>query len=103
MAWYAPTCQGQLVLLLPTGGDVVVTPPGNALVEAHRRSVTGTVPLAMAVVTKPLYSGGFGRYPVYVFTDDGIYAIPQSATGTLGEARLVDRTVIAAAVPAIRN
>jgi len=48
----------------------------------------------MAVVTKPLYSGGFGRYPVYVFTDDGIFAVPQSTMGALGEARLVDRTVV---------
>lgn len=79
-------------------GEVVVSNPGNALVEAHRRSVLGASPLALAVVTKPLYAGGFGRYPIYVFTDDGIYAIPQRATGTLGEARLVDRTVIAADV-----
>ena len=79
-------------------GDVVVSAPGNALVESHRRSVLGASPLAVAVVTRSLYSGGFGRYPVYVFTDDGIYAIPQSATGTLGEARLVDRTVVAAGV-----
>ena len=77
------------------GGDVIVSVPGNALVEAHRRTVLGAVPVAMAVVSRPLYSGGFGRYPVYVFTGDGIHAIPQSATGTLGEARLVDRTVIA--------
>ena len=82
-------------------GDIVVSVPGNALVEACRRSVLGTVPLAMAVVTRPLYSGGFGRYPVYVFTDDGIYAVPQGATGRLGEARLVDRTVIAADVPPV--
>ena len=79
-------------------GDVVVSAPGNALVEAHRRSVLGAVPLAIAVVTRPLYSNGFGRYPVYVFSDDGIYAIAQNLTGVLGEARLVDRTVIAAGV-----
>ena len=82
-------------------GEVMVSAPGNALVEAHRQTVLGTVPIAMAVVTTPLYSGGFGRYSVYVFTDDGIYAIPQGATGRLGEARLVDRTVIAAAVPPV--
>ena len=80
-------------------GDVVVSMSGNPLAESHRRRVVGAVPIAMAVVTRPLYSSGFGRYPVYVFTDDGIYAIPQSATGMLGEARLVDRTVIAAGVP----
>lgn len=82
-------------------GEVLVSAPGNALVEAHRQTVLGTVPIAMAVVTSPLYSGGFGRYSVYVFSDDGIYAIPQGATGRLGEARLVDRTVIAAAVPPV--
>lgn len=81
------------------GGDIVVSVPGNALVEAHRRAVLGTVPLALAVVTRALYAGGFGRYAVYVFTDDGIYAVPHGATGQLGEARLVDRTVIAGVSP----
>ena len=80
-------------------GEVVVTAPGNALVEHDRRTVLGMVPRALAVVTRPLYSGGFGRYPVYVFGDDGIYAIPQSVQGRLGEARLVDRTVIGDVAP----
>ncbi len=84
-------------------GDVVSSEIGNALAEAHRRRVVGAVPLSMAVVTRPLYSSGFGRYPVYVFTDDGIYAIPQGAQGSLGEARLVDRTVIATDVPPIEG
>ena len=92
------TAAGGRLYCCTRGGDVVVSVPGNALAAAHRRSVLGAVPLSMAVVTRPLYSGGFGRYPVYIFTDDGIYAIPQSVAGTLGEARLVDRTVIAADV-----
>lgn len=92
------TSAGGRLYCCTRGGDIVVSAPGNALAESHRRSVLGAVPLALAVVTRPLYSGGFGRYPVYVFSDDGIYAIPQSATGTLGEARLVDRTVIATGV-----
>lgn len=92
------TAAGGRLYCCTAGGDVVVSGPGNALVEAHRCSVLASTILAMAVVTRPLYSGGFGRYPVYVFTDDGIYAIPQRASGTLGEARLVDRTVIAATV-----
>lgn len=94
----AVTSFGGRLYCTTRGGDVVVSCPGNAFVEAHRRSVLGTLPLALAVVTRPLYSSGFGRYPVYVFGDDGIYAIPQSATGTLGEARLIDCTVIAANV-----
>ena len=95
----AATSAGGRLYCCTHAGDVVVSQPGNALVEAHRCRVQGAVPLALAVVTRPLYSGGFGRYPVYVFTDDGIYAIPQTAAGTLGEARLVDRTVIAHDVP----
>lgn len=90
----ASTSAGGRLYCCTSKGDVVVSEPGNVLVEAHHRRVQGASPLALAVVTRPLYSGGFGRYPVYVFTDDGIYAIPQSVVGTLGEARLVDRTVI---------
>ena len=81
-----------------SGGDIIVSAPGNAFVEAHRRSVLGTLPIAVSVMTRPLYSSGFGRYPVYIFTDDGIYAVPQTPQGSLGEARLVNRTVAAAGV-----
>ena len=86
-----------------SAGEVVVSAPGNAMAQSHSQIVAGATPLAMAVVTKPLYSGGFGRYPVYLFTDDGIFAILQRSTGTLGEARLVDRTVIAADVPPVEG
>jgi len=98
------TTAGGRLYYCTTNGDVVVSEAGNALVEAHRRTLFGMSPIAMAVVTHPLWSGGFGRYPVYVFTDDGIYAIPQSATlGTLGEARLVDRTVIEAGITPVEG
>ena len=97
------TASGGRLYCCTSGGDVVVTMPGNALVEAHRRSVLGASPLAIAVVTRPLYSGGFGRYPVYVFTGDGVFAIPQRASDTLGEARLVDRTVINPAVAPVEG
>jgi len=94
----AATAAGGRLYCCTSSGQVVVTVAGNALVEAHRSTVLGASPLAMAAVTRPLYSGGFGRYPVYVFTDDGIFAIPQTTAGTLGEARLVDRTIISQAV-----
>ena len=98
------TAAGGRLYCCTSGGNVIASVPGNPLVEAHRRQVLGARPLALAVVTRPLYSGGFGRYPVYVFTDDGIYAIPQSSVaGTLGEARLVDRTVIAATVSPVEG
>lgn len=99
----ASTSAGGRLYCCTRAGDVVVSEPGNVLVEAHCRRVQGAEPLAMAVVTRPLYSGGFGRYPVYVFTDDGIYAIPQSAAGTMGEARLVDRTVIDSSVAPVEG
>ena len=97
------TAAGGRLYCCTAAGEVVVSAPGNPLIEVHRRSVLGAKPLAMAVVTRPLYSGGFGRYPVYVFTDDGIYAIPQRASDRLGEARLVDRTVIAAEVAPVEG
>lgn len=92
------TSAGGRLYCCTAGGEVVESAPGNAMVEFQRRSVLGALPLALTVVTRPLYSGGFGRYPVYIFTDDGIYAIPQTPSGTLGEARLVDRTVATADV-----
>lgn len=92
------TATGGRLYCCTSAGDIIVSAPGNAFVEAHRRGVLGTSPLALSVMTRPLYSGGFGRYPVYVFTSDGIYTVPQTSQGTLGEARLVDRTVIRAAV-----
>jgi len=89
------TAAGGRLYCCSTSGEVMVTWPGNPFVEAHRSVVLGCTPRAMSVVIKPLYSGGFGRYAVYVFTNDGIFAIPQSTAGTLGEARLVDRAIIA--------
>ena len=97
------TSAGGRLYCCTRGGEVVVSAAGNGLVESHRRSVMGAVPLAMATVARPLYSGGFGRYPVYLFTGDGIFAVPQSAAGKLGEARLVDRTVIAADVAPVEG
>ncbi len=67
---------------------------GNAFSTSQVTRVTGASIKALAPVSRPLYSGGFGRYAAYLFTDEGIYAVAQSAGGTLGEARLVDRSVI---------
>ncbi len=92
------TTAGGRLYCCTSGGNLVVSAPGNAFVQADCRSVLGTRPMALAVMTRPLYSSGFGRYPVYVFTRDGIYAVPQTPQGKLGEARLVDRTVARAGV-----
>lgn len=60
------------------------------------RSVTasGETIRAIAPAAKPIFSGAFGRYPVYVFTENGIFALPQSTSGKTGEARLIDNIVI---------
>lgn len=76
-------------------GRLASSAHGNAMYITQDTRVTGASIMALAPVSRPIYSGGFGRYVVYLFTDDGIYAVAQSATGTLGEARLVDRSVIA--------
>lgn len=76
-------------------GRLACSAHGNAMVITHAHIVTGARVTAIAPVSRPIYSGGFGRYAVYVFTDEGIYAVAQSALGVMGEARLVDRSVAA--------
>ena len=90
------TAAGGRLYACDATGTVTQSLPGNPWVAARRSTLVGVDALALAAVTRPLYSSGFGRYPVYVFTTDGIFAMPQSAKGTMGDARLVDRTVIAA-------
>ena len=58
--------------------------------------MTGAAVRAMMPLSRAIYSNGFGRYPLVLFADDGIYAVPQTTAGsTLGEPRLLDRRVIA--------
>ncbi len=89
--------------LLTGDGRLVMSAIGNAMVVEHSRRVTGAMPLALLPVTRPLFWGSAGRYVMYVFTSDGIYAVPQLSSGALGEPRLVYRTVINAAVHPIEG
>ena len=93
-----------------TEGGAAASVDGNALVSAPNLVTISQVanPLAMqwsflvasgqvlalAAAGRPIYNGGFGRYPLYAFTSAGVYALPQSNTGTYGEARLLSRKVI---------
>lgn len=86
---------GRLYMASATG-QLACSAHGNAMITQQLARVTGASLMAIAPVSRALYSGGFGRYAVYLFTGEGIYAVAQSAMGTLGEARLVDRTIIAA-------
>lgn len=60
--------------------------PGNPFVQAGKRVDTGLSISSICAAHRPLYSGGTGRYPLYVFSSQGIYALP-SATGGFGEPR----------------
>ena len=85
----------------PAMGVVAVSVQGNPFVAAGTHTVGGDRVEAMAVASRPVYSSGFGRYPVYVFTRAGVYALPQLTSGGYGEARLLHRSPMAAgAVPA---
>lgn len=95
-------CNGRLYCATDAG-RVTSSVAGNPLVVERERVVTGTRVLALAAVPRSLYSGGFGRYPVYLFTDEGIYALPLTSQGAFGEPRLVHRQVIDANVPPVEG
>ncbi|MDO4512059.1 MAG: hypothetical protein Q4B68_09625 [Bacteroidales bacterium] len=67
----------------------------------QRQTATGTAILGIAAAERPIYSGGFGRYPIYIFTQEGIMVVPQSAKGLLGEAKLMSRKTMAATIKPI--
>lgn len=76
-------------------GHIAVSRIDNPLVTAQSKKIVGGEILALAIATRPIYSGGYGRFPVYVFTGEGIFALPQLASGSYGEARIMSRKVIA--------
>lgn len=75
-------------------GTIVVSAVGNALVTQWRAEVSGCTIRAMGAACRPIYSGGFGRYPIYLFTTQGIMALPQSTNGNYGEPRLITEAVL---------
>ncbi len=87
--------QGSSSVTLPSQGTIVVSAVGNPLVTQWRAEVSGCCILALGAACRPIYSGGFGRYPIYVFTTQGIMALPQSSNGTWGEPRLITEVVLA--------
>lgn len=87
--------QGTSSVSIPSQGTVVVSAVGNPLVTQWRAEVSGCRILALGAACRPIYSGGFGRYPIYVFTTQGIMALPQSTSGAWGEPRLITEVVLA--------
>ena len=80
--------------LIPSGGMVLVSAVGNPLVTQWQATVSGCAIMAMGAACRPIYSGGFGRYPIYLFTSQGIMALPQSTSGSYGEPRLITEVVL---------
>lgn len=86
--------QGSASVTISSQGTVVVSAVGNPLVTQWRAEVSGCRILAIGAACRPIYSGGFGRYPIYIFTTQGIMALPQSTAGTWGEPRLITQVVL---------
>ncbi len=79
-------------------GSVYIGKKGNAFV-GEVRDVLGSESIRwVSMALKPLSSSSFGRYPLIMFADDGVYALPQTPQGTYGEVRLVSRTRVSAQV-----
>lgn len=53
---------------------------------------TGTI-LGMATAAKALSEGQFGQFPLYAFTDEGVWAMEVSATGTYSAKQPITRDV----------
>ncbi|MBQ7690076.1 MAG: hypothetical protein IJT30_02640 [Muribaculaceae bacterium] len=88
-------CNGRLYAA-DTQGVMTTSRAANPLVTERQCVVTGARLLGLAPVPRSLYSGGFGRYPVYLFTSEGIFALPLTTQGVYGEPRLLSREVLAA-------
>ena len=67
----------------------------NPFILNENQRLTGTRITAIAVACRPIYSGGFGRYPLYIFTSQGLFALPQRSNGDYGEARIIARKILA--------
>ncbi len=46
-----------------------------------------------AIATRPMSQGQFGQFPLYVFTDNGVYAMQMSSDGTFVSANAISRDV----------
>ena len=80
--------------VVPTPGRLTVSHIAQPLIAEFCQTVTGAEIVALAATERPIYSGGFGRHPLYVFTEQGIFVMPQSSSGALGEAKLMSRKAL---------
>lgn len=87
-SFYAPTEQNTEE---PAYNEFTASVSGNPFVTEQRRDVGQGEILSLAAVAKSVYSSVFGRYPVYAFTSEGIYAVAYKELGDYKDAQLIDR------------
>lgn len=75
--------------------ELVVTSIGNPWTYTQRRLVGQGEVMALRAVKKPLYSTVFGRYPVYAFTSEGVYAVSYKVVNDYTDAQLVGNVILA--------
>lgn len=68
----------------------------NPFVFPEEDSVTFTAGeiLNLAVATKPLSEGQFGQFPLYVFTDEGVFALSTKSDGSFQTSHPVSRDIL---------
>lgn len=75
--------------------EFTVSRNGNPLVVEQCRNVGNGAVTCLAVAAKSIYSNVFGRYPVYAFATDGIYAIAYKELGDYKDSQLIGKYVLA--------
>lgn len=76
------------------GSEMTVSMIENPFVIEQRRCVGQGEVKCLATVSKSIYSSVFGRYPVYVFTSEGIYAMSYKEKGDYNDVQLIDRRLL---------
>lgn len=75
---------------------LLVSKANNPFVFPAEDSVTFTAGeiLNIAVATKPLSEGQFGQFPLYVFTDEGVFALSTKSDGSFQTSHPVSRDIL---------
>lgn len=81
--------------------SVSLSAVANPLVQEMTISLNCGKILSVASSLKPLYSGGYGRYPLYLFAEEGVYALPRMASGAFGTPHLILRETIKQGIEAV--
>lgn len=84
----ADSVSSQASVLVSEVGNPFVFPPAYAV------SVGSGYVLALATAARPLSEGQFGQFPLYAFTDEGVWAVELKSDGTYVARQPVTRDVL---------